>query len=245
MATRSPKENDSPRRRWPLLALAGAAALVIAAGFLILRAGDEPPRGARGQGSGRPFDQLHPTARPLDQAPWRIRVYLAGSVAKPAPRERARVKAQRKPLVDTVRALFDTRYFSPEAAARPVAKDTFTRSAARRWLAARSGPPQRLKRLRTVLRSARIGVDARTAGRAAAAVRIVARGRVDDRRALFSEEATLWLERERRQWHVIAFDTDRRQLPRHRKEKGKPKSGGKAGTSERKDRGKSSGGPSS
>lgn len=244
MAHRSPKENASSHRRRLGLALAGVIALVIAAAALMQRTGDQPGRGARSEGSGQPLDQLHPTRRPIEQAPWHIRVYAAGALAAPTARQRARVEGQRKLLVDAVRALFDARYFSPEAAAEPVAKDTFTDAAARRWLAARSGPPPVLTRLRTVVRSARIGVDAPTAKRAAAAVRIVARGRIDERRAKFAEEATLWLERVRRKWRVIAFETGRRELPLHGAPGGKQKEGKKKSPGGRKDN-KRSGGSSS
>ena len=243
MAKRSPEDPTSPRRGLLFLLLAGVLIFGLATVLLILSAGDEPRPNAQGQGGGPPPDQIHPTKRPIEQAPWRIHVYPAGAVTKLTAHQRARVKTQRERLADSVRNLFDAQYFSPEAAARPVAEKTFAPAAARRWLSARSGPPQGLAKLRTVARTARIGVNARTAKQAAATVRIVARGRRGQREARFAQVATLWLERAGGRWRVIAFVTDRRELSRPGANHDQSKKGGeKKGSSHSKDGGKRSGG---
>lgn len=209
--TTDPPEEASSHPRWFWWVLAGLVVLAVAAALLVLRAA-EPQGGAHRPSRAQTPDQIHPTSRPEEQAGWRFRVYPAGTIGPPAQHERARVKAQRKPLVEAVRRLFDALYFSPTGA-RPAVRETFSPPAARRWLAAPSGPPNGVKGLRTVTRSASIGVDARTATQAAADVRIVARGRIGRERARFAQEATLWLERAGRRWKVIAFEASRRELP--------------------------------
>jgi hypothetical protein len=146
-----------------------------------------------------------------EQASWSIRAYPAGLLAPLRKKEKARLRDQRKKLSSILREVYDALFFHP-GGARRVLRRWFTARSARALLRSRVGPPSGTELLRTTKRVAVIGIDASSARRAAARVRLQARLLKDDRWLRIRHLSTLWFERSGGGWEIIAFDVDQEQV---------------------------------
>ena len=143
----------------------------------------------------------------LPQAKWEVNTFPAGGagVGKLNKREKAAVRAQRERLSSLVKDVFDAVFLTPSEV-RSVLKQRFTPLAARSLLGSRIGLPDKTSNVQIKKRSARVGIHVDSARRAAAKVAIAGKGMNRGRKVRFSHDATLWLERKKGAWKVIAFD---------------------------------------
>jgi hypothetical protein len=200
------------RRRLPPAAVAALVAAATALGVLVVLAivarGDQEARPAP-----RPTPAEEPSPSRIVQAQWRIEVRAAGATRAMSKRDRRRLRAQRPRTAKLVRSLYEALYLRPgarsaaiDAAFSPVAGRSFRRLDA-------IGMPERATRVKTLVRSARVSIEAPRARRAVAAVRVRARGRVGARTVRLFHRATLWLERSGARWRVVAYDVEQAPVP--------------------------------
>jgi hypothetical protein len=145
----------------------------------------------------------------IDQVEWKITAFPAGALDRVSKKERKRLKSQRARLRLLVRNLYDTLFLDPGSRRATVGR-LFATRAARALLRSNAGLSSRVTRVKTLIRRAEIGIQAKYATRAAAHVQVRARGFVEDNRVTIRHRAKLWLERTKNRWTVIAFEIDQR-----------------------------------
>jgi hypothetical protein len=145
----------------------------------------------------------------IDQAEWKITAFPAGALDKVSKKERKRLKSQRARLRLLIRSLYDTLFLDPGSRTATVGR-LFATRAARALLRSNAGLSSKVTRVKTLIRRAEIGIQAKYATRAAAHIQVRARGFVDDERVTIRHRAKLWLERTKNRWTVIAFEVDQR-----------------------------------
>jgi hypothetical protein len=151
------------------------------------------------------------TTPDIKQANWKFETFKTATTVKLRKRDLARFRAQRARTKEFVRDLYDALFLTPEDKGFVVEK-RFTTRAARSLLGSRAGMPARAERVKTLMRKARIGIQPTALRRAAATVSIRARGVVDGERMRVVHRSTLWLERSRHRWKVIAFEIDQERI---------------------------------
>ena len=141
------------------------------------------------------------------QAAWDVKAFPAGGagVDRLTKTDKKHIAAQREPLAALITHLYDALFLQPDRL-EGVLRTSFTAPAAKRAASAKLGLPARASEVRTKRRVARVGIHMQGATRAAARVVVAGRAVVQGRAAKFKHEATLWLERNRKTWKVIAFD---------------------------------------
>jgi hypothetical protein len=177
------------------------AAAGVAAALLVAPACDGGPQGPHVGGG-------IATAR---QASWDIRAYPAGLLGKLHKREKEQLKDQRKKLSTILKDTYDALFLRPRSTGR-VVRRWFSPRSAHALLKSRIGPPGGTAKLRTTRRVATIGIQAPSARRAAARVRVQARLLKGDRYLRLRHRSTLWLERVEGKWTVIAFDVEQKEI---------------------------------
>jgi hypothetical protein len=165
------------------------------------------------------------------QARWRITTAPAGVAGKLERNEKRRVRAQGRVLSPKIRRLFNAMFLYPKDV-RAVVKRLFSASAATALKRSGAGLPRKAKDIKLLRRVAHIGIDASGASRAAAEVRVVAKGVAGDKRFRLQQEANLWLSRQARRWKVIGFEIAQRPWRRDRKEDGGKRNGKKRDSKE-------------
>lgn len=143
----------------------------------------------------------------VTQPAWEMKTFPAGGagVARLSKASKARIAAQRKPLAALITEVYDALFLEP-AALRSVLRAHFIAPAARQALDHKLGLPAAASDVRIKRRVARVGIHMQGASRAAARIVVTGRAAIKGRRARFHHEATLWLERTRKTWKVMAFD---------------------------------------
>ena len=155
-----------------------------------------------------PSDASDSIAAPgVVQVDWDMKTFPAGGagVRAMSKASKARLTAQREPLVALITQVYDALFLEP-ARLDEVLRSGFTRPAAKQALAAELGMPRSATEVRIKRRVARVGIHMQGANRAAARVVVAGVATVKGRRAKFHHAATLWMERARKTWKVIAFD---------------------------------------
>ncbi|MDP9224346.1 MAG: hypothetical protein M3P18_10920, partial [Actinomycetota bacterium] len=157
-------------------------ALVIAAGALVAyrwnhENSPQPNRTAQTASS-----TPSPTPPPLKQAKWHVVGFPAGVTADTTKRDRRTARRQAVRASRMIEAVFNG-LFLEAGDLRPVVRSTFRGAAANAFLHAKTKLPHGMTRVQTIRRTIHIGVDARSAKRAAAKVTILLRGRLRSRRA--------------------------------------------------------------
>ncbi len=147
------------------------------------------------------------------QPSWRIRAFPAGGMGVPhlPKKARARVRAQQQPLAALVEDVYDALFLQPGRLPAAV-RGRFAAGAGSTLLARKVGLPRDATDVHIRRREARVGISVRGANQAAARVEIAGKAKSSGRPIKFLHESTLWLERVRGSWKVIAFDL--RQGPR-------------------------------
>jgi hypothetical protein len=187
----------APRRRtWLLpagLCLAAAAIAIIA----ILLLWKHPQTSATTQ----PF-----TAAPAaEQAPWKIKGFPAGAIAKIGKDDRARVAKQLGTVEHLVKDVYDTQLMDPKDLPK-VLQQSFTNSAAASFEKARIGVPKGAVDVKSTKRQARIGVNIAGARTAAAEVTISVVGELKGETLRLEQHSTLWMQRLETGWRVVGYD---------------------------------------
>jgi hypothetical protein len=150
----------------------------------------------------------------LDQAPWKIKVHVAGALGGPTKKERARVDAQRKSLRQLVREIY-TAMFLARGELKDVVDRRFSPLAAAALKKSDAGLPEGATSVQTTTRDARVSVDAQRANQAGATVTLRFKAVVKGEPLRVGHRATLWMERTGRHWSVIAFDVKQGRLATH------------------------------
>lgn len=205
-------QDDKKKRSWvaPVAVSSGLiAAIAVVVILLLMNIGNEQDGGARRGGRAA-----------VDQADWKVTSYSLGG-AHPARTGKAPNKEVRS-LRRLIRRWHDSVYLFP-ADLRADTNKYFTRAAARAVRTSGLGPPRTAKQVETTKRTARIGIEAGGARRAAADVEIVAKGRSAKGKFRIATETHLWFEREGSKWKVVAFDVEQKPRP-----VGPQRKGGKA-----------------
>lgn len=148
------------------------------------------------------------TSAEIPQARWKMTAYISGAVGPVGKRETKRARAQRVRASKLVRRVYDAMFLDP-ARRDEVLKAKFHPRAARA-LRRKAGVPKQAQEVQTTQRKADIAIHAVGARRAVASVKVRARGVVGDRSFKIVHRGTLWLERRKGKWKVIAFDVAQR-----------------------------------
>lgn len=184
------------------LAATAMAALVALGGCTA----DDPPARASEPGSGPGAPTA--TSPDIPQAKWKIKAHPSGNLGKISKSKAKSVRAQRRPLRKLVAKVYYALFLDP-ARRDGVLRASFHPRAARA-IAKKAGVPKNARDVRTTMRKADIGIDFTNARRAAAVVKVRARGFAGERKFEIAHRATLWLERSKGKWKVIAFEVRQR-----------------------------------
>jgi hypothetical protein len=196
------------KRRLPPALVAGATAAVaagLALAVVLLTSGS----GSGTPPASPPTAPASPAAR-IAQAPWRIEAHAVGRFGDAPKAARRRLRAQRPRAAALVRDVYDAIVLRPRVARRTI-RERFAPPAGRSFAGLRRlGPPQGASRVKTLVRRARVALEAPGGRRAVAAVSVRARGIARGRRFRLKHRSTLWLERSGGRWHVVAYEVDQR-----------------------------------
>jgi hypothetical protein len=152
------------------------------------------------------------TAPTIKQARWNFDVRPSAVLSKRLrKKERRRLMEQRGPLKRTVKEVYDALFLDPTKT-RGVIERRFVGSASRAMLSARAGVGPGATEVKTLRRTAAIGIDSRSGRRAAAVVFIRARAFIDGDRIRMKHRSTLWLERVKGRWVAIGFQVSQEPL---------------------------------
>ncbi|MDQ4145371.1 MAG: hypothetical protein M3198_16840 [Actinomycetota bacterium] len=212
-STEAPGQDEGKEKRSWTGPIAVGAFLVVAiaavALLLLTNLGDD--RGGSDRTGGRGGEE---------QADWKVTSYSVGG-KHPSGKHGKPPKAQARSLETLVRRWHDSVYLFP-ADLRADTQKYFSSGAAAAMRGSDLGLPESAKEIETKKRTARIGIEANGAKRAAAVVDIVATGQSSKGPFKTSTETRLWFERDGSSWKVIAFDVDQTPLPvEPRKDAGK------------------------
>jgi hypothetical protein len=161
----------------------------------------------------------------IPQAKWKINIYPAGALSKPADSVRKTVAREKPRLARVVTDVYDALFLVPERY-QQVVTGYFDKPGAGILLHTHLAPPHGSTDLSTKVRRASIGLQADTGARAAARVRVRAQAKDNGHRIAWSTVSTLWMEKESGRWQVIGFDVNQAPVARpskqgHKKHKGK------------------------
>jgi hypothetical protein len=186
-------------RVWKIVVL--VVLLAIAAGLTAFLARDRnaPPDASGSKGAA---PSAHPTLLP--QAKWQVRAFPAAVTGKTTKKQLKAARFQGRRASQAIKNVYNALLLDPPAAER-IIRAHFEPAAARAFLRARSRLPGRISLVRTTARSVRIGVDALSARKAIATVRVLMKGVRKTRRIKLKAQSTLWLERIHHSWRVLAW----------------------------------------
>lgn len=189
----------APDQKKTWVAVAAAVALVIAAVTAIVLV-DVPGERLLGRLSG---GETATKVRDLPQAAWRFSVHASGLAGNLTHRQQIALQRQRPRLRSLVKRVYDSLFVHPNRLPATL-KENFSEPAARALRRAKPGAAAPA-RASTTMRRARIGVRAPGGARmavASVAVRALAEGGAPP----VLHRSTLWLERSRGRWKVVAFE---------------------------------------
>ena len=198
--------DDSPNLTRLLAAVVAAFVVASAVGFALdLPEGNKEPRSKQ---AGRRNPRVEPDEPDIVQAPWKLVAYPASSPGKATPKQKKAVKKAATKVKNVVRDLYDALTISrgqlKEVSARLMPEK------ARDTLRARPLVPFSLSAIKTLRREGRIAIDLTTRTSASAKVQLSFRADEGKKRLFLSHEGTLWLERGKDGWQIIAFNLDQR-----------------------------------
>jgi hypothetical protein len=145
-----------------------------------------------------------------EQATWKIRARPMGALGKASRRQHKRADDAGRRVGVVIKEVYDALFLEP-AGLRGAVRANFSRSAGAALLATKSGLPRTARDVRTTVRRAEISVQVPRTLHAVAEVRLVAKGEARNApqsRFRVVHHSTLFLERVRSGWKVIAFDLD-------------------------------------
>ena len=177
-------------------------ALVVAATFALTRR--EAKVASRSEG-GRDVAE----APALKQAAWHLQRRVVGDTKGPS--HKKVLKLQLAAVSATVTDLYDALLLHPDTV-KEFATDHMSPDAARALSSSKIAFGDSIERVQTLRRAASVSLQGPSASHAAARVAIKLRGRNGQKEVHLQHHATLWLERVKSNWRVIAFDTSQRPL---------------------------------
>jgi hypothetical protein len=175
--------------------------VAIAAGLVAFLARDH---NAAPSASGSKGDVPGAQHTPLPQAKWQVRAFPAAVTGKTTKKQLKAARIQGRRASQGIQKVYNALFLDPSVAER-VIHAHFEPAAARAFLRARARLPGPIRHVRTTARSVRIGVDAQSAHRAVATVRVRLKGIRKARRIKLKAQSTLWLERIHHSWRVLAW----------------------------------------
>lgn len=190
----------SIKRPWALVAAAAAILLALVAALVFM---DLPGERLLSPGA----DEAAPAGtRALPQAPWEIRTHPAGVVEKVTKAQAARIRRQRPQVTSLVKRVYDALLLHP-GRLRSALAENFTPAAAAALRRSGAVVPE-AGLVSTAKRKAEIGIQASGGPTlAVAAVSLEATFANDPKRTV-DHHATLWMERGKDGWQVVAFEVD-------------------------------------
>jgi hypothetical protein len=205
----TPQQNEDLR---PLLAAIVAAFLIASGTGFVLDRDANPGREVLSPRDRRVNPRVEPDEPAIAQAPWKLAAVAApgtGKVKATAKQRRAALKKVGPRVKRTVQDLYDALTVSRGKFAK-VSRRLMPKAARASLKGRPSLVPFSLKRIKTLKRVARISIDLTRRSSAAAHVELVFRADQGKKRMTFAHTGTLWLERGKDRWRVIAFDLDQR-----------------------------------
>lgn len=175
--------------------------VAIAAGLAAFLASDRNS-GPSASSSKGAAPRAHPTLLP--QAKWQVRAFPAAVTGKTTKKQLKAARIQGRRASEAIQKVYNALFLDPPAAER-VIHAHFEPAAARAFLRARARLPGPIRHVRTTARSVRIGVDAQSAHRAIATVRVLLKAVRHSRVIKIKARSTLWLERIHKSWRVLAW----------------------------------------
>ena len=196
----------SVKRPWALVGVATAILVVLVAALVLT---DLP--GERLLSPGAQNDPSILPSRDLPQAAWRIKTHPAGVMNKVTKAQAARIQRQRPQVAALVRDVYDAVLLHPGRLRATLAAN-FTPAAASALR--RSGVAvSEAGVVSTTRRKATIGIQAAGGPTLAiATVRLEASHAARPDRPI-AHDATLWMERGKKGWKVVAFNVTQRPVP--------------------------------
>ena len=140
----------------------------------------------------------------IEQAKWRIHSSPAGTLNKPSRAERRRAADAGRRVGAVIKDVYDALYLEP-AQLKASVRSHFLRSAGAALLRSRAGLPARARDVQTVVRKIDVSVQVPRTRHAVAEVRVVAKGTAEARFRVV-HRSTLYLERAKSGWRIVAFD---------------------------------------
>lgn len=190
------------KRPWALAGVAASLVLLLAAGLVFL---DLPGEQLLSRG-GR--DAPSVTGAALPQARWEIKTHPAGVMKKVTKAQGERIARQRPQVAAVVKRVYDAMFLRPGRLQESLRRN-FTAAAAtalRRSGATVAEPGI----VTTKKRSARIGIQAAGGPTLAVATVSVRASLADNPLRRITHDSTLWMERRKTGWKVVAFQVDQR-----------------------------------
>jgi hypothetical protein len=190
---------ESLRRQW--IPVAGFGVVVIAAIVWLLTLHYGSPVGST--------SNLPQAAPAVEQAPWKVTRTIEGRSGKLSNADKKDIQVQGDAAIGLVKTVIDGIFLEP-ANLDDVVKKSFSAEAARSLNARQLGFPDGTTDVKTTTRRVKLGIDSSQARFATADVSVTAKGDAGTKLLNVSQHATLWIERDGSQWHVIAFDVQQR-----------------------------------
>lgn len=221
----------SIKRSWAVAGLAAAVLFALVAALVFM---DLPGERLLSPGAG---DSTTEQDRDLPQAPWQIKTHPAGVVDKVSKAQAARIKQQRPQVTSLVKKLYDALLLHP-GRLRSALSENFTPAAAAALRRSGAVVPE-AGVVSTAERRADIGIQAAGGPTLAIATISLEATFADRPERVIDHEATLWMERGKDGWQVVAFEVE--QGPEPTPDATKPGPNGKDGKARRAPRKKKRG----
>ena len=180
-----------------ILALVGAATIAL------LNEDAAPPHRAE---RARKAAEAEPA---LKQAPWKVDRRVIGPRGNKA--KHAVFRLQAAASADVVKQFYDALLVHPDDF-QPFAKKHVAPEAAAALKRSNIATGAVLNRVQALRQAAHVSIQAPSASRAAVNVAIKLRALAGEKRVRLRHLSTLWLERDRGRWQVIAFEAEQRRI---------------------------------
>lgn len=195
----------SIKRPWALVGAAAGILLALVAALVLM---DLPGERLLSPGA----DDQSPTSQSSDlpQAPWRIKTHPAGVMDKVTKAQAARIQRQRPQVASLVKKVYDAMLLHP-GRLRSTLANHFTPAAAAALRRSGAAAPQ-AGVVTTTKRRAEIGIQAAGGPTLAIGTVSLEASHADRPDRPIAHEATLWMERGKHGWKVVAFNVDQKPL---------------------------------
>lgn len=192
----------SIKRPWALVGLASAILLALIAGLVFM---DLPGERLLSPGVG---EETSTQSQGLPQATWRIKTHPAGVVDKVTKAQAARIKQQSPQVGSLVKKVYDAILLHPGRLPSALAEN-FTPAAAAALRRSGVVAPE-AGVISTTKRRAQIGIQAAGGPTLAIATVSLEATFAERPERAWDHRATLWMQRGKSGWQVVAFEVDQR-----------------------------------